>query len=687
MRGVVRMIAILAVLSGCEVPGVTLGHCVTGRVHGLWDGADGVALRLKSDGVDWSFTVSGNHTFQLPEPLALGASYTITVANHPARHICTVASGGNGKIADGDPASGTCDEASGGNDVSAGGNPSNLVIACTGPPVAIALSGGRGWTFDETEETQTFSGSITMQDVALTIHGDDMTTASIDGEPSLLDVPSRAIALPLGERTVPVVLTASGGLSKTYTLVFTRDIQVTQAAYAKASRAHDNGAFGDAVAVSGDTMAIGAPFEGSAATGINGNQDDDTALGAGAVYVFVRSGTTWVQQAYIKASNTFANDNFGASVALSGDTLAIGAPENTSAVTGINGDQSPGELFEAGAVYVFVRNGETWTQQAYVKASNTHEPMKFGASVALWGDTLAVGAPHERGASSGINQDPWTLSENISGAAYVFVRQGTSWTQEAYIKASNPGVDDNFGWAVAVSGDTLAVGAPNENSAARGIDGDQTSNAARFAGAVYAFVRRHGVWTQQAYIKASNTDAADQFGTAIALDADTLAVGAPYEKSAATEVDGNQNDNTMPWAGAAYVFVRDNATWAQQSYIKPSHSESQTFGSSIALSGNLLAVGAPLDTNAAAGIDRPPQGHAPGAGAAYVFLRDAATWREHAYVKPSNTHPGDHFGISVALNVDTLAVGAPLETSNATGVDGDQNDTSLVWAGAAYVFH
>jgi hypothetical protein len=675
MRGLVRTIAILAVLSGCDlpgittgVPGVTLGHVLSGRVHGLWDGADGVALRLQADGVDRLFTVSGNGPFRLEEPLVPGASYTVTVANDPARHTCAVTSGSNGKIADDDP--------------------SNLEIACTGPQVGIDLSGGRGWTFDETEETQRFSGSVTMQDVALTIRGNDMTSASIDGETSVLGVPSRAIALPLGERAVPVVLTASGGLTKTYTLVFARDTQVhAQAAYAKASRAHGNG-FGWAVAVSGDTMAIGAPLEGSAATGINGNQDDDTAPDSGAVYVFVRSGTTWVQQAFLKASNTERYDDFGSAIALSGDTLAVGAFREQGAAVGINGDQTNGLIHDAGAVYVFVRSGETWTQQAYIKASNTHAPMCFGASVALWGDTLAVGAPQERGTSSGINQDPWTLYPNLpTGAVYVFVRHGVTWMQEAYIKASNSGAYYDFGATVAVSADTLAVGAPSEPSDSTGIDGDQWNSRARFSGAVYVFVRRYGIWVQQAYIKASNTDPIDGFGGAIALDADTLAVTAAGEASAATGVDGDQTDNSMPLAGAAYVFVRDNATWAQQAYIKPSHSEGQAFGSSIALSGNLLAVGAPLEGNAAVGIDPSSQGEAVESGAAYVFLRDGATWRERAYVKPSNTHTDDQFGTKVALDVDTLAVGAPSEPSNATGIDGNQHDTSLEWAGAAYVFH
>ena len=105
-------------------------------------------------------------------------------------------------------------------------------------------------------------------------------------------------------------------------------------------------------------------------TGINGDQADNTARSAGAVYVFVRQGSTWTQQAYLKASNAGANDLFGGSVALSGDTLAVGAYGEASAATAVNGNQADNTTVSAGAVYVFVRQGSTWTQQAYLKASN-----------------------------------------------------------------------------------------------------------------------------------------------------------------------------------------------------------------------------------------------------------------------------------------------------------------------------
>jgi len=243
------------------------------------------------------------------------------------------------------------------------------------------------------------------------------------------------------------------------------------------------------VALSGDTLAVGAIGEDSAATGVNGAQGDNSMGSTGAVYVFVRSGTTWSQQAYIKASNTGAFDEFGYSVALSGDTLAVGAIGEDSAATGVNGAQGDSAAF-AGAVYVFVRSGATWSQQAYIKASNTDAIDEFGYSVALSGDTLAVGADQESSAATGVNGPQADNTASDSGAVYVFVRSGTTWSQQAYVKASNTGANDEFGFSVALSGDTLAVGAVQESSAATGVNGAQTNNSAATAGAVYVLQLR-----------------------------------------------------------------------------------------------------------------------------------------------------------------------------------------------------
>jgi hypothetical protein len=179
----------------------------------------------------------------------------------------------------------------------------------------------------------------------------------------------------------------------------------------------------------GNTLAVGAQREDSPATGIDGNQFDDTATDAGAVYLFVRSGATWSQQAYVKASNTGATNSpageaFGSSVALShdGKLLAVGAGFESGAATGIGGDQTGDSLF-SGAVYLFARANTTWTQQAYVKASNTVPNAFFGGAVALngAGSVLAVGALGEPGAATGINGDQSVdVNFGLAGAIYVF---------------------------------------------------------------------------------------------------------------------------------------------------------------------------------------------------------------------------------------------------------------------------
>ncbi|HWO19525.1 MAG TPA: FG-GAP repeat protein, partial [Kofleriaceae bacterium] len=190
---------------------------------------------------------------------------------------------------------------------------------------------------------------------------------------------------------------------------------------------------------------------------------------------------------YGKASNTGAGDGFGFSVALSGDTLAVGALCEDSAATGVDGNQADNSASSAGAAYVFVRSGTTWTQQACVKASNTGAGDQFGTPVALSGDTLAVGARSEASAATGVNGNQADNSASGAGAVYVFVRSGATWMQRAYVKASNPGADGYFGYSAALSGDTLAVGAYGEASAATGVNGNQADNRASGAGAVYVF--------------------------------------------------------------------------------------------------------------------------------------------------------------------------------------------------------
>lgn len=391
----------------------------------------------------------------------------------------------------------------------------------------------------------------------------------------------------------------------------------TQQAFIKASNTDASDQFGWGLDLSpdGNTLVVGAPSERSNATGINGNQADNSNGYSGAAYAFVRVGTTWTQQAYIKASNSQNSDSFGGSVALSadGNTCAIAAPNEGSNATGINGNEANNAAVGAGAVYLFSRSGAVWTQQAYIKASNTETNDRFAYDLDLSsdGNTLAVSASNEPSGSAGVGANQLDNSMSLAGAVYVFTRTASVWSQQVYIKASNPDAVDQFGTnlVLASSGDVLLVAARGEDSDATGINGNQASNARTLSGAVYLFRRVASAWTQEAYVKASNPDANDLFGWALALsgDGDTVVVGVPSEDSNATTVNGNQADNSAMDSGAAYVFRRVAGTWSQLAYIKPSLNGGG-FGNTVESSfdGSLVIIGG---------------GYTSGAGSIFAFAR------------------------------------------------------------------
>ena len=343
----------------------------------------------------------------------------------------------------------------------------------------------------------------------------------------------------------------------------------SQQAYIKASNAGKDDVFGFSVSLSddGNSLAVGARFEDSNAKGVDGTQNNESARDSGAVYVFTRSGSTWQQQAYIKASNTGAGDRFGHSVSLSGDgdTLAVGAYLEDSNAKGVNSDSENNDsAADSGAVYVFTRSSTgTWSQKAYIKASNTGAGDQFGFSVSISddGNTLAVGARYEASNAKGVDGVQNNDSASTSGATYFFTRTDSTWQQQAYIKANNTGINDQFGSAVSLSGDghSLAVGAINEDSNATGVGGTQDGGSDD-SGAVYFFTRSGDTWQQQAYIKATNTGKDDLFGWSVSLsdDGNSLAVGAYAEDSNATGVSrGTQaqgKDVADYESGAVYLY-------------------------------------------------------------------------------------------------------------------------------------
>jgi len=375
------------------------------------------------------------------------------------------------------------------------------------------------------------------------------------------------------------------------------------------------------LAISGDTVVVGDVWPGL-------------------VYVFVRNGTTWSQQATLQASNAAPDDLFGLTVAVSGDTIVVGALFEDSDASGVNGDQSNDRAPDSGAAYVFVRNGVTWSQQAYLKASNTRTKDYFGGVVAVSGETIVIGAEHEDSSATGVNGDQSNNSADNAGAAYVFVRTGVTWSQQAYLKASNTETGDLFGGSVALSGDTVVIGA-FEDSRARGVNGDQSDNSAVDSGAAYVFVRNGVTWSQQAYLKASNTEAGDNFGASVAISGGTIVIGAYGKDSNAAGVNGDQSNNSSVNSGAAYVFVRNVVTWSQQAYLKASNPETgDMFGSSVGVSGDTVVVGA--------------YGEDFETGAAYVFVRNGGTWSQQDQLKANPR--GNDFGTFVAVSGGTVVV-------------------------------
>ncbi|MFC2041905.1 FG-GAP repeat protein, partial [Chloroflexota bacterium] len=300
--------------------------------------------------------------------------------------------------------------------------------------------------------------------------------------------------------------------------------------------------FGLSLAISGDTAVVGA------------YRDDDNGSDSGSAYVFVRSGTSWTQQAKLTASDGAGDDWFGSSVAISGDTAVVGAFYDDD-----NGADS-------GSAYVFVRSGTNWTQQAKLTASDGAAEDLFGSSVAISGDTAVVGAD-----GNDDNGDDDNGAD--SGSAYVFVRSGSTWTQQAKLTASDGSEEDSFGRSVAISGDTAVVGAYR--------DDDNGSDS----GSAYVFVRIIGsTWTQQAKLTASDGAADDRFGLSVGISGDTTVVGAYGD-------DDNGSES-----GSAYVFVRSGGTWTPHAKLTASDgAASDWFGLYVAINEDTAVVGAYRD--------------------------------------------------------------------------------------------
>jgi hypothetical protein len=295
--------------------------------------------------------------------------------------------------------------------------------------------------------------------------------------------------------------------------------------------------FGHSVAIKGDIAVVGACGRG-----------DASMEGSGTVYVFQRDGSGWPLSATLHASDAGVGDAFGWSVAISGDTIAVGACFED----GVSGEEASNAAVAAGAVYVFIRSGADWTQQARLKAANADSADGFGYAVAIEGDELLVGAPFESGDGSSAANN----AAASSGAGYVFTRTAGVWTQQSYLKAAGAEADDRYASSVAMAGSLLALGALGDGSDAVGVNG-AINNAAIESGAVRTFEKVNDEWTSGEFVKASNTGTGDSFGHALAIVADSLVVGAPFEDSNATLISAPipaQQDESVSNAGAMYAL-------------------------------------------------------------------------------------------------------------------------------------
>ncbi|MEI7446492.1 MAG: hypothetical protein WCK28_16510 [Burkholderiales bacterium] len=475
--------------------------------------------------------------------------------------------------------------------------------------------------------------------------------------------------------------------------------------YLKASNAEAGDWFGQAVALSGDglTMVVGAPGEQSDGSA----QADNSLTYAGAAYVFTRSGSGWVQQRWLKASNAGAGDKFGSSVAISqdGTTIAVGALAESSAATGVNNNQSDDSLSGAGAVYVFIRSGSTWSQQAYIKASNAGAGDAFGSKVALSADgsTLLVSAPNE---ASGFTNNQADDSALNAGAAYVFSRSGTTWTQQGYLKAGNVVAQTAsltspaFGSAIALSADgsTAVIGAPGESSDATSVNGSGTNTNAPGAGAAYVFGRTGSSWSQRAYLKPSDGDVQWNFGQAVAIDGagSLIAVGAPGATLTVAVAGPPPSTATLGAGGAAYVFARNGSAWTEQAaLVAPNPDANDRYGSAVALSadGGTLAIAAYGESSQAVGFLGSTNGNtATNSGAVYLLRGANGSWTRDVVLKALNTRASDAWTsavtptVSISADGGSIAVGFDGDDSASTGFGGSTAGTGAGDSGAVTVW-
>lgn len=469
------------------------------------------------------------------------------------------------------------------------------------------------------------------QQVTLTTTVPDNVQVTINGEPVPPATAWTSGMLGAGDNPITITLTSSSGVSSKYNL--NAQVSGVQEGYLRAPTPDTLDNLGASIAIDGDTIVAGAPNDDGAVGGINGDQSDSDAMNSGAAYVYVRQAGAWVAQATLKADRPFASEYFGASVAILGDLIAVGA-------TGNDPTAQPTISANRGAVYLFARSAGVWTPAGKVTAQDATGGDMFGFQVILTADRLLVTAPFE---GSQIEK---------SGAAYVFTRAADGWTELTKLKSSQPVKLSGWGSGLAYDGNTIVVGAFSDSS------------AAEFAGSATVFTQQGGTWTEQQRLLAQTPTKDATFGWTAAVLGDVIAIGAPRW----------QHFLPTP-SGEVYIFQRTGSLWSQTEVLAPvSPRRSDYFGSSLVLTPSILLVGANGDASASGGLQADPKdGSMLSAGAVYVFGRNQGQFVRTMFLKAAQPTAGDSFGVSIGLSGGTLAVGSAYD---------DVSDS-----GALYVIH
>lgn len=432
------------------------------------------------------------------------------------------------------------------------------------------------------------------------------------------------------------------GAGAAYVWIWTGSSWVLQQKVVPSERiANDN--FGWAVALDGDTMAVSSTVHSLDANGAN------SVSGAGAVWVFTRQFGVWsqVQKVVPEGTNSrIASDNFGTALSLNGIHLAVGVPYQDYDDSGAN------PITNAGAVFIFEKSGSTWVQKQKISAPSGGGPriagMRFGQAVDIRDSMMVIGAP-----SDGANQDN---TQNISdaGSAYVFMKVGSTWNfAQKLVGTGSRQAEDKFGTAVAASGTTLVVGSPNH-----GYGANETGNYLSNSGAVYHYEWMSGEWMFRQKILPSERRTGDQFGSFLAIENDVLVVGVPNNSY---DIAGS---SVMSGSGSVFVFTRENGgMWSQsQKLVASDRAAGASFGSSVAVNGNHIIVGSPNCATDSNGVNSLAS-----AGAVYVFFKTGTTFAQEAKLVAVDRAANDKLGSSIAIEGDVLISGAPYQDTDAVG--------------------